>query len=73
MKDEMELTWTGAGNRVPRGKTASAKALRQKRSWHILGLGSRSTGNGEDSGKRGVQRDRQEPDATGLCKPWILS
>ena len=33
MTGEMELTRGGAGNRVPRGRRGSAKALRQKRVW----------------------------------------
>ena len=70
LKDEMELTWRGAENHVSRERTASAKGLRQKKIWHILGIGSRSA---EDSGKRGVQRGRREPDPAGPCEPWILS
>lgn len=52
LKDKTELTRRGAGNPVPRGKTASAKALRQKRAWHALGIRSRSPVNGRNSGKR---------------------
>lgn len=55
LKDEMELTWRGTGNRVPRGRTASAKALRQKRIWHILGVGNSSTGNGRTVAKEGFR------------------
>ena len=62
LKDEMELTWRGAENHVLRERTASAKGLRQKRIWQILGIGSRST---EDSGKRGVQRGSRSPTLQG--------
>lgn len=52
MKGEMALTRRGAGNRVPREKTASAKAQVQKRVGLLLGIGSRSTGCGQGQ-KRG--------------------
>lgn len=73
MTGEMELTRGGAGNHVPRGRRASAKAPRQKRVWLLPGFGRRSTVHGEDKGKRGVQTGRQGPGPTGPSKPWILS
>lgn len=56
LKSEMVLTRRGAGNHVLRGRTASAKALRQRRTWHTLGTGGRSTVSGKTVAKEGSKR-----------------